>query len=130
MIANPELSALLHSLDPVINPGEYVFCTIQSAILPAGVHALMTFQEHEGLTFILDLLQAESLGISHSDPFAWITLKVYSSLTAVGLTAAVSAALAQAGIACNMAAGFHHDHCFVPIQQADRAMAVLRGLQR
>ena len=48
----------------------------------------------------------------------------------MGLTAAVSQALAEAGISCNMFAGVHHDHLFVPVDEAARALAVLRELQR
>ena len=54
--------------------------------------------------------------------FRRITLGVRSSLEAVGLTAAVAAALTDAGISANVVAAFHHDHVFVP---ADRAEAAL-----
>ncbi len=60
--------------------------------------------------------------------FAWITLTVHSSLEAVGLTAAVANTLASAGIACNVLAGFHHDHLLVPIDRVDDAMAALSRL--
>jgi hypothetical protein len=53
---------------------------------------------------------------------------VHSSLAAVGFLAAVSAALAEAGIACNPVSGVHHDHLFVPAHRADDAMAVLTRL--
>lgn len=56
---------------------------------------------------------------------AWLTLTVPSSLEAVGLTAAVAAALAGAGIACNVLAGARHDHLLVPVEQADQAERVL-----
>jgi hypothetical protein len=59
---------------------------------------------------------------------AWITLTVYSSLEAVGLTAAVSKALTDANISCNVIAAYHHDHIFVPIQDAQHAMKVLENL--
>jgi hypothetical protein len=48
----------------------------------------------------------------------------------VGLTAAFSTALGQAGISCNVVAGIHHDHVFVPVEQAQMAMDVLDALQR
>ena len=51
--------------------------------------------------------------------FAWLTLSIQSSLEAVGLTAAVSARLAERDIACNVLAGYHHDHLLVPVARAD-----------
>ena len=60
---------------------------------------------------------------------AWITLRVHSDLAAVGLTAAFARALADAGIACNVVAGVHHDHLFVPADRAGDALAALRALQ-
>jgi hypothetical protein len=47
----------------------------------------------------------------------------------VGLTAVVSSALAEAGIACNVVAATRHDHLFVPIDRAADALAILRRLQ-
>ena len=61
--------------------------------------------------------------------FRWITLSVPSDLTAVGLTAAVSRALADSGVACNVIAGHHHDHLLVPVESAGTAMEVLQALQ-
>jgi hypothetical protein len=53
---------------------------------------------------------------------------VRSDLHAVGITAEVAAALAKAGISCNVVAGVGHDHIFVPIAQAAAAMGVLASL--
>jgi hypothetical protein len=61
---------------------------------------------------------------------AWITLNVNSDLAAVGLTAAFSTSLGQAGISCNVVAGLHHDHLIVPVQQADLALQVLKKCQQ
>lgn len=58
----------------------------------------------------------------------WITLRVHSALDAVGLTAAVARELADAGLSCNVVAGFHHDHLFVEQARADEALAVLHRL--
>jgi hypothetical protein len=58
----------------------------------------------------------------------WITLRVHSALDAVGLTAALSTALAVAGMSANVVAGLHHDHVFVPAGQGEQAREVLRAL--
>ncbi|MEL7199646.1 MAG: ACT domain-containing protein [Pseudomonadota bacterium] len=60
--------------------------------------------------------------------FARITLQVHSDLEGVGLTAAVATGLAAEGVACNVIAGFHHDHIFVPWERRDDAMAILQKI--
>ena len=57
--------------------------------------------------------------------WARITLNIHSSLEAVGLTAAVSQALASEAISANVVAGFYHDHIFVPQIAGQRAVACL-----
>ncbi|MDT7624031.1 MAG: uncharacterized protein QOF99_4932, partial [Pseudonocardiales bacterium] len=42
--------------------------------------------------------------------------------------AAVSAQLATGGISCNVVAGYHHDHLFVPADRAADALALLTAL--
>ncbi len=59
---------------------------------------------------------------------ARITLRVHSSLDAVGLTAAFATALADAGLSCNVLAGSFHDHLFVRYDDGPRAVTVLQRL--
>jgi hypothetical protein len=54
---------------------------------------------------------------------------VHSALDAAGLTAAVSTALADAGLSCNVIAGHHHDHLLVPAGRAQEVITVLSGLR-
>jgi hypothetical protein len=82
------------------------------------------FREDEGLSMILPGDAGDPLAMRQ------ITLDVHSALDGVGLTAAVSAALAAEGIPCNMVAAHHHDHVFVPAAMADRAVDLLRALAR
>jgi len=124
-----DLSLLLRGLNPVLHPGEYVFCTADSAESPPGSEPLATFHEDEGMTLILEKNQAEKIGLTNSFPCAWITLSIHSALNAVGLTAAVSTALAKQDIPCNMVAGYYHDHLFIPLEAADQAMQILRNLK-
>jgi hypothetical protein len=70
------------------------------------------------------------MGLQFEFEAAMITLQVHSALDAVGLTAAVSSALADAGIACNVVAGYHHDHLFVPYERGEEAVAILTALAR
>ena len=77
---------------------------------------------------ILERQQAERLGLGFDYVAAWITLTVHSALDAVGLTAAFASALGDAGISCNVVAGYYHDHLFVGRADAQRAMGVLHKL--
>ncbi|QFT76852.1 ACT domain-containing protein [Erythrobacter sp. THAF29] len=79
--------------------------------------------EEEGATLVLRAREHDA-----GPHFARITLQVHSALEGVGLTAAVSTALAKDGIACNVIAGFHHDHLFVPWERREEALAILRSL--
>ena len=79
------------------------------------------FKEEEGYTIILKKEMADSLNLEYSFVAAWITLTVYSSLEAVGLTAAFTKALSDEGISCNIVAGYYHDHLFVDKEIANKA---------
>jgi hypothetical protein len=82
------------------------------------------------VTVILSKEQADDVGLRYLVVLAWITLTVHSSLEAVGLTAAVSKALTNVGISCNVVAAYYHDHIFVPIKDAQQAMEVLETLSK
>jgi hypothetical protein len=60
--------------------------------------------------------------------WARISLSVNSSLEAVGLTAAMSQRLADAGLSANIVAGLRHDHIFVPWDRREEALELLKGL--
>jgi hypothetical protein len=125
MTGETNLTKLLQGMKPERNPGEYVFCLVDSPQRAAALRPLGMFQEKEGITVILPKQQADDASLSYSLICSWITLTVHSSLEAVGLTAAVSGALTEANISCNVVAAYHHDHIFVPLADAERAMEVL-----
>ena len=127
MSHDQSLQSLIQNLSPRLNEGEYVFC-VDDEQLNENEFVLGTFQESEGKTIVLPKDDAEKLGLNFEAVLSWITLDVHSSLQAVGLTACVSNALAEQGIACNVIAGYHHDHLFVPTQDAVRAMDILNVL--
>ena len=124
-----ELAVLLSTMQPELNPGTFAFATLprDQVVLVTDVVALI--QEPEGTSVIVRETDLNRLGLSAVFLCAWITLTVNSDLAAVGLTAAFSAALGNAGISCNVVAGTNHDHIFVPVNQATTAMQVLQALQ-
>ncbi|MFM0730524.1 ACT domain-containing protein [Paraburkholderia sediminicola] len=124
-----DLSVLLKTLEPVLNPGVFVFASVKDghAIDPAVIVA--SIREPEGLSVITSEADAATSGLNALFKCAWITLTVNSALEAVGLTAAFARALGYSGISCNVVAGAYHDHIFVPLESAQTAMQVLHKLQ-
>ena len=124
-----DLGALLALLRPSLSGTMFAFATARaSRSIPAGVDVGGTFLEDEGLTIIAPAEQLARTGLDHSGPFAKISLKVHSSLAAVGLTAAITTALTKEGISANVVAGYFHDHVFVPWELRHRALQVLLEL--
>ena len=126
-----ETNAMLAGMTPALTKEEFVFRTTRDAEIIAriGASAFGWIREEEGITLILTRGAAKSFGFDDGMPMRRIVLQVFSALDGVGLTAAVATALANEGIPCNMIAGYHHDHVFVPSTMADRAVTVLRDLQ-
>jgi hypothetical protein len=120
------LNLLLKNMTPMLNDGDYVFCSIPTLIDVKEIIAL--FKETEGITIILKKQTADDLGLEYSYIAAWITLTVHSSLEATGLTASFATALATEGISCNVVAAYYHDHIFVDKKDANKAMEALRDL--
>ena len=130
MSGETDLSELLKNMKPELNAGEYVYCLADSKEQIVALDPLCYFLEKEGVTMILPKEKADAMSIPYATTCAWITLTVHSSLEAVGLTAAVSKALTEANISCNIVAAFYHDHIFVPIADAPRAMDALFALTK
>lgn len=105
-----------------------MFVIAADGAVPEGADPIATVREDEGLTLVLSQDEADRHGLAYEAPQAWITLRVHSSLAAVGMTAAVSAALTKAAISCNVVAAFHHDHIFVPLERGEEARRVLAAL--
>jgi len=117
---------MLASIDVEQRPGTYTFVTGDwPGLRPLAVAII---DEVEATTLVVEVDDAVGAGAPVDFESAWLTLTVWSSPEAVGLTAAVSTALASNGIACNMLAGYHHDHLLVPADRVDDAMRVVRSL--
>lgn len=120
-----DTSAMIAGMQPQLRDGLWVFRTFSdpAEALPVMANALASFVEDEGLSLILPLGGDDVRSDDH--PMRCITLHVHSALDGIGLTAAVAEALTRAGIPCNMVAAFHHDHVFVPADQAETALETL-----
>ena len=119
---------ILKKLNPKLNDGEYVFCSVNNIEDIESNKIIGSFKEKEGVSIILSKKEAINLKLSYSFIAAWITLRVYSSLEDVGLTANFSNALSNNGISCNVISGYYHDHVFVNINDKDKAMNILKNL--
>ena len=108
------LGKLLNSMSPKLIKGEY-----------KEAKPIATFVEEEGLTLVLLKESAEEFGLHYEGAFRCITLRVHSSLEAVGLTAAVSTKLSEHQISANVIAAYFHDHVFVPSRSAEKAIGLL-----
>lgn len=128
MSGERDLTRLLAKARPVLDPATYVFVTLASGALPDDPAVIGIFREAEGLTLIAERGWAERQGLPHIYPCRRITLAIHSSLDAVGLMAAVSSALAAAGISANPVAGYFHDHIFVPEGKAGKALSIIANL--
>jgi hypothetical protein len=127
MAGEKDLKRLMTSLSPHLMDGDFVFCTIQDGKYGdfAKLLPMASFCEEEGLTLLVTKENADKAGFTYESIFKCITLKVHSSLEAVGLTAAVSSKLAKRGISANVIAAYYHDHIFVPAEKADAALSAL-----
>lgn len=111
-----DLAGMLAGMAPLLDARRWSFAVVDGGA-PDGAFAII--REDEGTTAIVP---------DPAGDFARITLTVHSALDGVGLTAAVAGALAERGIACNVVAGFHHDHLFVPWERREDALAALAAL--
>ena len=124
-----DLETLLAAMEPELVPGEFVFVSLPGPVSDlADLPALAMVREPEGVSYVVERATADVRGWEYDFIGAWITLRVHSALDAVGLTAAVSAALAEVRVSCNVIAGRHHDHLLVPIDATGLALDTLRRL--
>jgi hypothetical protein len=128
MNAETNLTVLLKSMEPVLNEGEYVFCSLPIGFEIPAEEIISSIRETEALSVVIHKDRADALKLTYQLVHSWITLSVHSSLEAIGLTATFSKALTDAHISCNVIAGYYHDHIFVSKQEAANAMRVLKSL--
>jgi len=132
MTGEKNLDKLLQAMSPTIIAEKFVFCSFKGSRY--GDHSelepIASFAESEGLTLVIPKSRADEHGIRYESVFRCISLKVHSSLDAVGLTAAFSAKLGEHGISANVIAGYYHDHIFVQDGLAEKAQTAIEELSR
>ncbi|QWT87401.1 ACT domain-containing protein [Chryseobacterium sp. PCH239] len=130
MSGEKDLAVLIQNMEPVLNRGEYVFCTVETLDqIPDIEKTLFFFRENEAVTIVLEKSIADDWTLKYNYISSWITLNIHSSLEAVGLTAAFANALRKENISCNVVAAYFHDHIFVAVKDAEKAMDALDALR-
>lgn len=125
-----DLAAMLATMSVSRRPGAYtIVSVVDRAELPDDLTFEALVREDEGWTVVCNADDARRCGFVFDYVAAWLTLDVHSSLDAVGLTAAISQALASHGMSCNVIAAAFHDHLLVALDEADRAIEVLEDLR-
>lgn len=127
-----DIQILLRNMEPVLDRTDYVFYSTGSSKLTAEIvimNPVVTILEDEGMTVVVSKKQADAYKLPFSIVFHKISLNIHSSLEAVGLTAAISTALASHNISANVVAGYYHDHIYIPKDSADLALEILEGLR-
>ena len=125
-----ELDTLLAQMTPFLHPELWYYCHVEERQLTPTLLAdcFAMIKESESITLVLSEQAAESFEQTKTTAWQRIELQVFSSLEAVGLTAAISQCLTETGISANVIAGYHHDHIFVPSPLAQKALLALKSL--
>lgn len=80
MSAERNLTRLVAGMRPELNPGRYVFTTVDGPA-PAGVAPVATVAEPEGQTLVVRQEEADAAGLAYDYVAGWITLRVHSRST-------------------------------------------------
>lgn len=130
MAGEKNLTILIKNMTPQLQNGDYVFSTTKAIDTILRDDVICEFKEKEGTTIILEREKADHYNLPYDYIASWITLKIHSSLDAVGLTAIFSSELAKHHISCNVIAGYYHDHIFVHKNDGEKAIKVLNQLSK
>src|SRR3954463_4134328 len=129
MTGHMDLQTILSTLEPSLSETEFAFGTIPDRGECVEIEGIIaTFLEEEGLSVVAPAEALARAGIPHSAGWAKISLKVHSSLSSIGLTAALASALAGKGVSANVVAAYYHDHLFVTWAKREQALAILSAL--
>ena len=129
MSGENNLQVLLSTMEPVLDENPFGFVSLSSDNnLLATMVPFAIIRENEGVTIVMPLAELEQRSLV-SEAWAKISLTIHSSLSAVGLTAAIATALGKENISANVVAGYYHDHFFVQWDRRFDAMEVLASFK-
>ncbi len=129
MSGENNLQVLLSTMEPVLDENPFGFVSLSSDNnLLATMVPFAIIRENEGVTIVMPLAELEQRSLA-SEAWAKISLTIHSSLSAVGLTAAIATALGKENISANVVAGYYHDHFFVQWDRRFDAMEVLASFK-
>ena len=129
MSGENNLQVLLSTMEPVLDENPFGFVSLSSDNnLLATMVPFAIIRENEGVTIVMPLAELEQRSLI-SEAWAKISLTIHSSLSAVGLTAAIATALGKENISANVVAGYYHDHFFVQWDRRFDAMEVLASFK-
>jgi hypothetical protein len=137
-MAISNLDQLLKDMEPSSREGRYFMVSVaesQVMVIANYLNYIVdVFREKEGISIVFSEEIIENMKqISETEPvgpFAMITLNVYSDLMAVGFLAKITEVLAAEKISVNAFSAYHHDHLFVPYEEKNKALAILKKLSQ
>lgn len=128
------LERLLATMEPTLDSTVYVFITTKLPLSSLPLDSLrpqLIVQEEEGTTIVATESLARQQGFDEvTFPCKRISLKIHSSLEAVGLIAAITNHLKEFQISTNVVSGYFHDHIYVPAHRAEDAMQALQVFKK
>ena len=125
-----KLELIISKLEPTLYKEPYVFTQAKDKLIANVQHIFALVREKEGTTLVMTQNQADQEQLRYTFLVARISLSIATELELVGLTALFSNVLAKAGISCNVIAGYHHDHLFVPFEHGEQALTLVQSLQK
>ena len=124
-----DLNHLMQHMQPELKSGEFVFVSFSKEKFKSKkINPQCIFMEDEGISIIINRSEADEKDISYNSVFKLITLKMHSSLDAVGFLAKITNELALNQISVNPVSAYYHDHLFIPASKAEEALVILKQM--
>ena len=122
-----DLDTLLKQMQPVLDEDEMVFCTLPPKIAEDYMSLSQGYYvEPEGITVIIGKHLADLNGLTYDIVFRRISLKIHSSLEAVGFLARITEVLAAQGYSVNVVSAYFHDYLYIKTKEAENALNTLK----